>query len=199
MEIHCKYSKLEEIDNLVPHPRNANTHSPEQLERLAKILQKQGWRKPIVVSNRSGFIVSGHGRLLASRIAGFDKVPIDEQDYASDEAELADLIADNKIAELADWSHVKLSDVLTELNTNLEDIEITGFDEAGLTELAESLYNPNFNPTIGTGEITADQMRTAGSALDGQFDGPPNNQSSLRRVTCPSCGDDFQINIGEMA
>ena len=54
--------------DLVPHPRNPNKHGDNQIALLAKIIGNQGWRNPIVVSERSGFIVAGHGRLGAARV-----------------------------------------------------------------------------------------------------------------------------------
>ena len=37
---------------------------------LAHIIAEQGWRAPITVSRRSGYIVRGHARRLASYEAG---------------------------------------------------------------------------------------------------------------------------------
>jgi len=100
--IHCAYTDLVDIASVVPNPRNPNHHSDKQVELLAKVIKAQGWRAPITVSNRSGFIVRGHGRLMAAQLLGLDTVPIDRQDYESEAAEYADLIADNRIAELSD-------------------------------------------------------------------------------------------------
>ena len=63
MKINCAYDELVDVSKLVPNPKNNNKHPKEQIERLAKIIDFQGQRTPIVVSNRSGFIVKGHGRL----------------------------------------------------------------------------------------------------------------------------------------
>ena len=194
MKINCKHTKVVPIDSLRPHPKNANTHSPEQLERLAKILQYQGWRKPIVVSKLSGYIVSGHGRLLASRIAGFTDVPIDEQQYDNEEQELADLVADNRIAELSSWNDIKLNDELAGLKAKLTDVELTGYDDIDLSNLAESLFSPSLDPSRANGELSQDRINAVGTALNDQFTG--NNQE-LRSVTCPSCGDDFSISVND--
>lgn len=91
--IHCAYTDLVDITSVVPNPRNPNHHSDKQVELLAKVIKAQGWRAPITVSNRSGFIVRGHGRLMAAQLLGLDTVPIDRQDYESEAAEYADLIA----------------------------------------------------------------------------------------------------------
>lgn len=197
MRINCTYSKLANIDELRPNPVNANQHSEEQLTRLAKILQFQGWRHPIVVSKRSGLVVSGHGRLLASRIAGFTEVPVDEQDYESEEEEMADLIADNKIAELSEWNAIRLNDQLASLNTKLDDIEISGYSDIDLSELAEGLFSPSLDPAPARSEVTGEDVTAVSNSLSGEYQGAPR-ENAMRSVTCPSCGEEFSIDINEI-
>jgi hypothetical protein len=60
--INCAHDKLERTAKLRPNPRNPNKHPPAQRGLYARILHHQGWRKSIVVSSQSGFIVTG-GRL----------------------------------------------------------------------------------------------------------------------------------------
>jgi ParB-like chromosome segregation protein Spo0J len=100
ISVYCAYDDIIDIVSLVPNPRNPNQHSGKQIELLAKIIKNQGWRAPITVSTCSGFIVRGHGRLLAAKYLGVSQVPVDRQDYQNEAAEWADLIADNRIAEL---------------------------------------------------------------------------------------------------
>ena len=116
------------VDSLIENPRNPNKHPKKQIELLAKIIKNQGWRSPIVVSNRSGFIVKGHGRLQAAKLINCAEVPVDFQDYENEAAEYADLIADNKIAELAELDNESLKELLQEISTFDIDIELTGFD-----------------------------------------------------------------------
>ena len=77
--------KLEDISKVIENPKNPNKHSDNQINMLSKIIEFQGWRIPIVVSNRSGFIVRGHGRLMSARKLGLEKVPVSFQDYESDD------------------------------------------------------------------------------------------------------------------
>ena len=97
-----------DIKSLKPNPRNPNKHSPEQIERLAKLLDFYGWRHPIIVSNQSGLIVAGHGRLEAAKKLGREKVPVHFQEFQSEEEELGFLTSDNAIAS---WAELDLGTI----------------------------------------------------------------------------------------
>lgn len=133
IQIHCAHEKLVDVQKLKPNPRNPNKHPASQIKLLAKIISAQGWRAPITVSNRSGLIVRGHGRLEAALKLGLKKCPVDFQDYESDEAELADLVADNRLAELARIDMEALVSILEELES--EHQELTGFDLEQITDI----------------------------------------------------------------
>ncbi len=102
MKIHCLYDKIIPIDELKLNPKNRNIHPENQIKRLAQILTYQGFRFPVKVSNLSGMVVSGHGRVEAARLNGWTEVPVNFQDYESPAQEYADSIADNSIASWAE-------------------------------------------------------------------------------------------------
>lgn len=112
MKIRCLFDKMLSINELNPHPKNRNGHPQDQLRRLADILEYQGWRYPIKVSKLSGFITAGHGRLEAARLLGLKEVPVNFQDYESEEQEYADLTADNAIAL---WAEIDMAGVNADL------------------------------------------------------------------------------------
>lgn len=109
-----KAEKIEivELHKLVPNPKNPNKHPQDQIERLAKLIDYQGFRNPIIVSNRSGFIVVGHGRLEAAKKLGIEQVPVIYQDFDDEAQEYAYVVSDNTIAE---WADTDLSMVNTEM------------------------------------------------------------------------------------
>jgi len=106
--IKCEYTELIELSKLKPHPKNPNNHPDAQIERLAEILKYQGMRSPIVVSKLSGFITKGHGRLAALKVLGWEKAPVDYQEYENEEMEYADIIADNAISR---WAFLDISKI----------------------------------------------------------------------------------------
>lgn len=137
MKIRCTYDKLVRVNDLKPHPKNRNKHPDSQIERLAQILEYQGWRYPVKVSQLSGFVTSGHGRLLAAQKLGWEEVPVNFQEYESDEQEYADLIADNSVAL---WSELDLAGInadVPELGPDF-DIDMLGIKDFTL-DVAEQL------------------------------------------------------------
>ncbi|MBD5469225.1 MAG: site-specific DNA-methyltransferase [Lachnospiraceae bacterium] len=143
--VYCAHDKIIQTVQLIPNPANPNKHPDDQIKMLAKIIKASGWRQPITVSNRSGYIVKGHGRLMAAQLAGLDEVPVDFQDYATEAEEYADLIADNRIAELSEIDNKLLADVFAEIDTGEIDLDQTGYTETEIeqivTHLAESIHD----------------------------------------------------------
>ena len=141
--VYCAYDELVDPEKLVPNKRNPNTHPDTQIQLLARIISETGWRAPITVSNLSGQIVRGHGRLQSSLLLGVKSVPVEYQHYDSIAAEYADLVADNRIAELAD--NKMLADIFADIDTGEIALEMTGYTEEEMerliTGLAEALHD----------------------------------------------------------
>ena len=180
--VHCAHDEIVEVETLVPNPRNPNRHSDEQLRLLSKIIRHQGWRAPITVSNRSGFIVRGHGRLAAAKLLGVEQVPVDRQDYATEAEEWADLIADNRLSELNEMDGAALKDILQELDSGMlevlgADMEITGFTDAAMAELLSQFQSDEEPQEVEAPEPPAQPVTRAGDLW------------LLGRVArCPRCG-----------
>lgn len=126
-KIDCSHAGLLEIHKIQPNPKNPNKHSQAQIKRLAEIIDYQGQRHPIVISNRSGFVVAGHGRLEAIKLLGWEKCAVDFQDFDSDAQEYAFIVSDNAIAE---WAELDISLIELEIETNQDlKIELLGIED----------------------------------------------------------------------
>lgn len=128
MIINCLYDRLVPISELTPHDKNRNKHPADQIARLAKILLYQGWRYPIKVSKRSNKITSGHGRLEAAKFNNWKEVPVNFQDYESEEQEYADLQADNAIASWAELDLSMINSDIGELGPDF-DLDLLGIKD----------------------------------------------------------------------
>lgn len=166
MKIHCPHDELVEISKLKPNPKNRNSHPPEQIKRLAQILEYQGFRYPVKVSKLSGFITSGHGRVEAAKLLGLKKVPVSFQDYVNEAQEYADLIADNSIAS---WSELDLSGI------NSDIVELGPDFDLDLLGMKEFTVAPEFEPG------TEDEQ--------GKLD-----EKKPLVTQCPNCGECFDAN-----
>jgi ParB-like chromosome segregation protein Spo0J len=133
--VNCAFDELVPLEKLVPNPRNPNQHPQSQVALLAKVIAHQGWRSPVVVSTRSGFIVAGHGRYEAAKVLGLSAVPVDYQDFATEADEWAHLVADNRLAELAEADESALKGLLAELKAGDFDLDLAGFDAVALEAL----------------------------------------------------------------
>jgi ParB-like chromosome segregation protein Spo0J len=141
--VRCSYTELRPVAALVPHPRNPNQHPQAQIVALSRIIKAQGWRSPIVISARSGFIVAGHGRYEAAKLLGVECVPVDGQEFATEADEYAHLLADNRIAELAELDQAQVKALLLDLRAESFDLDLTGFDSAAVNDLLTDLQAPS--------------------------------------------------------
>lgn len=134
----CSHSDVKKVSELllIQNPKNNNKHSKEQIDRLAKIIDFQGQRSPIVISKRSGFIVKGHGRLFALDKLKWESAAVDYQDYNTEAEEYADMTADNEIARWAEFDQTKFLDDIKDLD--LGDIELLGFRDFPTIEIKET-------------------------------------------------------------
>ncbi len=122
------------IDELIPYVRNARTHSDSQVAQIAASIKEFGWTNPILIDGDKG-IIAGHGRLLAARKLGMDKVPVIELSHLSETQKKAYIIADNKLSLNAGWDDELLGIELEELKGDGFDLSLTGFDDTELSDL----------------------------------------------------------------
>jgi len=157
--VNCAFCRMVPLEQLDPNPRNPNRHTPAQIALLAKNIMALGWRHPIIVSNQSGYIVSGHARLDAARQLGIAEAPVDFQDFRTQAEEMSYLIADNRIAELAERDAAAIKDLLQELDTGSMDMDLTGYLAADLEHLMTQVHvedsgAPEDDPEPAAGELS---------------------------------------------
>lgn len=140
--LHCAHARLVPTSKLKPNPQNPNKHSAEQLKLYAKIIRHQGWRRAIVVSKRSGLIVTGHGAWLAAKAEGWPQVPVDFQNFKTSADEFAHLIADNKLPQMAEIDDELLAAILAEEFEDGFDLELTGLTGEELESLDPAIEPP---------------------------------------------------------
>ena len=132
----AKQIKWEAVDKLIPYAKNARTHSDEQVAQIAGSIKEFGFNNPILV-DKDNSVIAGHGRLMAARKLGMDKVPVVELDHLTESQRKAYVLADNRIALNSGWDTSMLSLELQDLKDDI-DLSLLGFDPDEL----DALLNP---------------------------------------------------------
>jgi DNA modification methylase len=128
MNVKCSYDEVVAPHKLIPNPKNPNKHPPEQIDRLAKLIDFQGQRHPVIVSKRSGFVVVGHGRLEAIKKLNWEGVAVNFQDFESEAQEFAFVTSDNAIAEWAELDLSLINQEMLDLGPDF-DLELLGLKD----------------------------------------------------------------------
>ena len=122
-----------EVSKLIPYANNSRTHDDAQVAQLAASIKEFGFRNPILVDGMG--IIAGHGRLMAARKLGLNKIPTIDCSDMTETQKKAYIIADNKLALNSGWDTNLLSLELQELDSNGFNLELLGFDSKELDEL----------------------------------------------------------------
>src|SRR4051812_44719295 len=96
------------IDKLIPHARNARTHTEAQVDQIAASIREWGWTTPVLVTEE-GMIIAGHGRVRAARKLGLTEVPVMVATGWTKAQIHAYALADNKLALNAGWDEAILA------------------------------------------------------------------------------------------
>lgn len=126
--------ELRDVDDLIPYARNARTHSPEQVQKLAGSIKEFGFLNPVVISDDGG-ILAGHGRVLAAQKLGIKQVPCVVESHLTDVQKKAYILADNRLALDAGWDEEMLGVELKELKVDYNfDMDLLGFSDDELKQ-----------------------------------------------------------------
>ena len=139
--------------HLKPWSGNARTHSPKQIQQIARSISLFGFNNPILVDGE-GMIVAGHGRVAAARELGITSVPTVLLEHLSPAEKRAYILADNKLAEKAGWDKgmlqielqglvaAELEFDLTDLGFETGEIDLLLADDPNELDAAEAEEDP---------------------------------------------------------
>ena len=125
------------IERLIPYARNSRTHSDAQIAQMAASIREFGFTNPVLIDAKDG-IIAGHGRVMAARKLGLEKVPCIRLAHLSETQKRAYILADNKLALNSGWDEEMLGLELAELREVDFDLDLTGFDGDAI----EAFLNP---------------------------------------------------------
>ena len=148
---------MRKTSEIQPYDKNPRDNDGA-VDAVARSIQEFGWRQPIVV-DAAGVIIVGHTRWKAAQKLGLDLVPVHVATDLSPEKVKAYRIADNKLAELAEWDMDLLPLELSDLRAADIDLELLGFSADELERIlgasgTEGLTDPDSIPEPGDAAIT---------------------------------------------
>jgi DNA modification methylase len=126
--------RMQRVDSLIGYENNPRTHSPAQVDLIAKLITEYGFTNPVLTDGKRG-IIAGHGRVLAAQKLGMESVPTLELSHLSAAQRRAYVIADNASALKAGWDDDLLAIELGELREDGFDLSLTGFDAGELLNM----------------------------------------------------------------
>ena len=143
--------------SLIPYVRNARTHSPQQVDKIAASIREFGFLNPIITDGQSG-IVAGHGRVMAAQKLGLDTLPTIDAAHLTEAQRRAYVLADNRTALDAGWDNDLLKIELQDLDAAGFDLTLTGFDLGEIAALTldntEGLTDPDAVPDAPAVPVT---------------------------------------------
>ena len=163
--------KMMPIGDVVPYEKNPRLND-QAVDAVASSIREFGFKVPIVVDCK-GVVVSGHTRLKAAKTLGLAEVPVIVADDLDDTKIKAFRLADNKVAELADWDESLLIKELEELDDlnydmgqfdfefDLDDADGAGSDGDGSDDLGDIPDNINAMDTSALNVIVKDEAEQA--------------------------------------
>lgn len=132
------------VADIIPYENNPRIND-KAVKGVANSIKEFGFRNPIIV-DAGNVIICGHTRLKAAKKLGLETVPCIVASDLTPEQVTALRLADNKVAEKAEWDEDALRE---ELNKILEiDMSDFGFLEADLKEDTEEKYSQEIKPPI---------------------------------------------------
>lgn len=128
----AKIDRVQEISTelLKPYGNNAKIHTDEQVQKIADSIKEFGFLNPVLIDGNHN-IIAGHGRVMAAKLLGMKNIPCVNIEGLTEAQRRAYILADNRLAELAEWDDVLVNEELADLSAMNFDVDLTGFEFDG--------------------------------------------------------------------
>lgn len=132
------------VDEIEPHPENANVGN---IDAIAESIRINGYYAPMIVQSTTGYILAGNHRYRAAKQLGYETVPVIYLDVDDEEAKRI-MVADNRTTRLGHDDDSALTALLEELGDSEVGLMGTGYSQADLQTLQDSLdkFDPELTP-----------------------------------------------------
>ena len=164
-----------DISEIKEYENNAKEHPEWQIKQIAKSVQEFGFNDPIAV-DEDMMIIEGHGRLLAGKLLGMEKVPCIKLVGLTETQKRAYILVHNKITMNTNFDLDKLAYELNLLKIDGIDIYDFGFTNKDLEvaeiEALDAITNESFTSL-------ADEIKNESSIFTISFNFPVDKRERI--------------------
>lgn len=188
-------TKVVELAQLIPYENNPNIHPIEQVEALAKSIEKYGQYYSIIVDEDMK-ILCGHGKKLALEHLGRKEGEVKIIRGLTEKQKLKLIIEDNKVQSMSYVNFGKIEEIIKEIG----DTDIIGFS----TDYLETIINENVKDNMGVDfskpierKSNEDQIKDIPQERQDEQDDERNDfeegMQMARTMVCPHCGKEIVL------
>lgn len=197
----AKIGKIQEVpvNELVPYEKNAKLHGQEQIEKLKASILEFGFLTPCLIDKNKN-IIAGHGRVMAGKALGMEKVPCVYIEGLTEAQRKAYILADNRLGELGEWDMELVFSELEDLKDMDFDVDLTGFElpeeETYVPIEEEELPEVPEEPETKLGDIfqLGDHYLICGDSTD--WDGTVSRLMGEKRADMVFTDPPWNVNYG---
>ena len=133
-----KYKMVDrKVADLIPYINNSRIHSDDQVLQICSSIKEFGFTNPVLIDEENG-VIAGHGRIMAAKKLGMDKVPCIILAGLSEAQKKAYVITDNQLSLTSSRNMETLALEVEALQAEDFDLNILGFSDEEMNNLVIS-------------------------------------------------------------
>tara|TARA_B100000900_G_C20549326_1_gene704047 strand:+ start:788 stop:1414 length:627 start_codon:yes stop_codon:yes gene_type:complete len=197
-----------QLTDFTPDPQNLNQGTERGSYALERSLRDYGFARPIV-ADKNGTILAGNHAFQKAGEIGLSNVRVVETSgdeiiihkrvdlNAADPKARMVALADNRTTEInLSWDPAGFDDLMSQT------LDVQNFfAETEINDLLKQStpvdFEPDLNPTIGTTQITDEDVDRESQSMQENFD--RGGEQDLIDICCPHCGKTFGVDAASLS
>lgn len=179
------------IASLIPHPKNPNMHTPDQVEALGESIRKYGQYYPIIVDEKMQ-IICGHGKKAALENIGETEASVLIMHGLTEKQKMKLMLEDNKIQSMSYIDGNKLDEIIKSIG----DTDIIGFNVDYLEAVLDFNVSDNAGVDFSEPPKAVPQRelhQERAEASQAETDTIDEGMARARTISCPHCGEEITL------
>ena len=124
------------INDIKEYENNAKIHTDEQIEQIVTSIERYGNNDPIAI-DENNVIIEGHGRYLALKRLGVEKVPVIKLEHLTEEQKREYILVHNKLTMNTGFDLDILEQELDKIEFDMTNFDFEKFEQIFEEETSE--------------------------------------------------------------